>query len=150
MENSLTFGIRPECAQTYFAGRNGAHRIDDDGHEWLLEVLVQHLGGHIDAGQPASVSGMTVIPTDGVLQATLQNNVFFIYFSSFFNQSIQLLTHFLGRLNVGRHVLVSLRLRVHPCLGALDRQRKGVHHHHCVLDDFAQQQSHHLQRAARP
>ena len=32
-----------------------------------LKVLVEHLRGDVDAGEPAAVAGVRVVPTDGVL-----------------------------------------------------------------------------------
>lgn len=40
------------------------------GHKWLLKLLVKHLSADIDARQPASVTGVTVIPANRILQPT--------------------------------------------------------------------------------
>lgn len=50
----------------------------------------------------------------------------------------------LVRLQEVDHVLVALRLRVDPRLGALHRQRKGVHHHERVVQHLALHHAHHL------
>lgn len=40
-----------------------------DGHKRFLELLVQHLGAHVDARKPTAVTRMTVVPSYGVLQS---------------------------------------------------------------------------------
>lgn len=40
------------------------------GHKWLLKLLVKHLSADINARQPASVTGVTVIPANRILQPT--------------------------------------------------------------------------------
>lgn len=47
-----------------------------NGYKRLLKLLVEHLSADIDTRQPASITGVTVIPADGVLQpANLQGEV---------------------------------------------------------------------------
>ena len=73
-------------------------------------------------------------------------------------------SYLFGRLNVGSHVLVTLRLSIHPCLCSFHWQGKGVHHHHDISvhlklkfywreekkqTDLSQQQSHDLKIAPR-
>ena len=41
-------------------------------------------------------------------------------------------SYLFGRLNVGSHVLVTLRLSIHPGLCSFHWQGKGVHHHHDI------------------
>ena len=38
-----------------------------NGDEWLLELLVEHLSADVDAGEPAAVAGMAVVPADHIL-----------------------------------------------------------------------------------
>lgn len=59
--------ISSERAKADFSGRDGPNGIYDYRDEGLLEILVEHLRRHIDSGQPAAVSGMTVVPAYGVL-----------------------------------------------------------------------------------
>jgi hypothetical protein len=40
----------------------------DDGDEGILELLAVHLCVHVDAGQPAAVAGMRVVPADRILE----------------------------------------------------------------------------------
>ena len=42
--------------------------MHDDRQERILELLVVHLGVHIDTGKPTAVSRMGVVPPDSVLQ----------------------------------------------------------------------------------
>ena len=65
----IAFGEGSECSEIHFSSRDGPDRIHDNGHEWVLEVLVQHLGGDVDTGEPTAVARVGVIPTDGVLQS---------------------------------------------------------------------------------
>ena len=44
-----------------------------DGYERLLELLVQHLGAHVDAREPTAVTRMTVIPPYGIFQSANLN-----------------------------------------------------------------------------
>lgn len=41
-----------------------------DSHERLLKLLVEHLSADVDAGEPASVTRVAVVPANGVLQPT--------------------------------------------------------------------------------
>lgn len=59
--------ISPEGPDVDLARADGTNRVDDDGDEGLLVILVEHLGGHIDARQPAAVPRVTVVPADHVL-----------------------------------------------------------------------------------
>lgn len=40
------------------------------GNEWILELLVLHLSVDVNSRQPASITRMRVVPSNGVLQAT--------------------------------------------------------------------------------
>jgi hypothetical protein len=42
----------------------------NDSHEGILELLVLHLGVDVNSRQPASVAGMGMVPSNGILQAT--------------------------------------------------------------------------------
>ncbi len=46
----------PEGAQIDLAGGDSSHRVHHNGHEGVLEVLVEHLGRHIDTRQPATIT----------------------------------------------------------------------------------------------
>lgn len=39
-------------------------------HEGLLKLLIEHLGTDVDAREPAAVAGVTVVPADGIFQAS--------------------------------------------------------------------------------
>lgn len=106
----VAFWISAECAQTHLASRYSAHWIDDNGHKWFLIVLIQHLCRHIDAGQPAAVARMAVIPTDGVFQAAFTNSkdTFSMKIKIFLLRRRCVHTNFRGRFNVCRHVFVGL------------------------------------------
>ena len=65
----ISFGEGSEGSEIHFSGRNGPNRVHDDGHEWVLEVLVQHLCGDVDTREPTAVARVGVIPTNGVLQS---------------------------------------------------------------------------------
>jgi hypothetical protein len=63
-------GIGPEGSQVDFAGRDGPHGIDHNCDERLLEILVQHLRGDVNATEPAAIPRMTVIPSNGIFQSS--------------------------------------------------------------------------------
>lgn len=47
-----------------------------NGYKRLLKLLVEHLSADINTRQPATITGVTVIPADGVLQpANLQGEL---------------------------------------------------------------------------
>ena len=45
----VALGVGAKSADVDFAGGNGAHRIDNDGHPGVLKLLVQHLSGNVNA-----------------------------------------------------------------------------------------------------
>lgn len=54
---------------------NSFKQSHHNGYKRLLKLLVEHLSADIDTRQPASVTGVTVIPADGVFQpANLQGH----------------------------------------------------------------------------
>lgn len=63
------FGISPKGSKADLPSGDGSDGVNDDGHKRFLEVLVQHLSGHVNAGQPATVARVTVVPAYGILMA---------------------------------------------------------------------------------
>mmetsp|Transcript_20368 Transcript_20368/g.51608 ORF Transcript_20368/g.51608 Transcript_20368/m.51608 type:complete len:284 (+) Transcript_20368:361-1212(+) len=118
----VSLGVRPERADLHLAAGHGAHRVHHHRQEGLLVLLVHHLRGAVDAGQPAAVAGVRVVPPHHVLRPR----------------------HTLVSVHKVNHVLVRLRLRVDARFCALHWQRKAVHHNECVLHHLALQHAHHL------
>ncbi|XP_003377530.1 hypothetical protein Tsp_01742 [Trichinella spiralis] len=123
----VMFGIGAKCANVHFARAQCPARIDHHGHERFLVHLVQHLRVDINAGKPASVSGMAVIPSDHVFHTP--EHIF----------SIQ----------IAHHVFVSLFVGVDPGFGPFDRQRERIQNYKRVRHRLAKQQTHHLDTIAR-
>jgi len=106
-------------------GEGGEQKGGDPDHnrqEWLLELLVQHLGANINSRQPAAISRVAVIPSDGVLDPA----------------------HLLDEAEVLDHVLVPLLLGVDTGLSSLHRKGEDVHHNHRVIMHLALHKPHHL------
>ena len=60
--------ICPECANLDLARRDRAVRVDDDRQERVLVLLLHHLRAAVDAGQPAAVARVAVVPAHHDLQ----------------------------------------------------------------------------------
>jgi hypothetical protein len=66
----VVLGERAEGADVDLARGDGAVRVDHDRDERVLVLLVVDLRVDVDAGQPAAVARMRVVPPDGVLQSS--------------------------------------------------------------------------------
>lgn len=61
-------GIGSEGTDLDFASRHGAVRVNDDGEEGVKDLVVE-LRRDVDAGEPAAVAWVRVIPADDILRA---------------------------------------------------------------------------------
>lgn len=116
-----------EGADVDLAGGDGAVGVDDDGDEGVLELLVVELGVDVYTREPAAISRVRVVPSDGVFEAAC----------------------FLALVDVLDHVLVRLARGVDTRLCALDGQCKRVHDDERVAHHLALHQAHDLVRDAR-
>lgn len=100
----------------------------NDRDKRILELLVCHLGVHVDTREPASVSRVRMVPSHGVLEPL----------------------HSFAGLDVLDHVLVRLVLRIDTRLGTLHGQCEGVDNDERCADHFALHKPHDLVWHARP
>lgn len=111
----VTRGIRPERTNIHLARGDGAVRINHDGEEGVEELLLGHLRVDVDAGEPAAVPRVRVVPSEDVVGASEGH---------------------LEGVVVG-HVAVGGLLGVYPGFGAFDGEGVGVHDDEGVVGDFA-------------
>ena len=66
----VTFGEGSESAYFDLPSRNGSGGVDNHRQPGLLILLVLQLSADIDAGEPATVPRVGMVPTDHVFEAT--------------------------------------------------------------------------------
>lgn len=106
--------VRAEGPNFDFPCRSGLDRIHHDRDKRVLELLLLHLGAHIDSGKPTPIARVGVIPPAHVLLPPC---------------SVR------SCLKVD-HELVRLIMRVHTRLRPFHRQREGVHDNERISHDF--------------
>ena len=68
--DSAHFWIGAECPNVDLSSRHGLYWVHYNGHPRFLVLLVQHLGAHVNAREPAAIAGVTVVPTNGILHVS--------------------------------------------------------------------------------
>ena len=70
VSDSAHFWIGAECPNVDLSSRHGLYRVHYNGHPRFLVLLVQHLGAHVDAREPAAIARVTVVPANGILHVS--------------------------------------------------------------------------------
>mmetsp|Transcript_35972 Transcript_35972/g.26717 ORF Transcript_35972/g.26717 Transcript_35972/m.26717 type:complete len:202 (-) Transcript_35972:92-697(-) len=124
----IRFREGPKCLDLHFPSTHRSLRIYHNCDERLLVFLVELLGAHVDAGEPAPVARVGVVPPADVLGSR----------------------HSLAEVLMLAHVLVSLISRIDSRLRPHHRQRKRIHHKERISFYFALHEAHDFDVAARP
>jgi len=120
--------VGSEAANFDFACCNCALGVNDDGDRWVLDLLVILLRIYINAGQPAAITRVRMIPSTNIFRST------------------DLLTLF----HVLKHVRICILACVDTSFRGLNRQSEGIHYVHRVADRVALHVAHDFNVAARP
>ncbi len=102
----VALGEHTEASNFNLAGRHGSLRVNHDGDEWLLMLLIKGLCANVDTWKPAAIAWVRVVPSAHILWAM----------------------HVLAEFHVRTEVLVGLVTSVHASLRTFNREPERVHH----------------------